>query len=215
MPAVETQIADSQTADIPLLAAQAAIWYAQALDPASPVYNTGDAVEITGPLDEDRFEQALRQTVDEAQALSAVVVTGPDGTPRQRLRPGRSWPLHHLDLRAAADPAAEAEAWMRADLARPADLAEGPLFTHALIRLTGDRRLWYRRIHHLAVDAYALTLLGDRVAALYAARATGAEPAPSPFAGLAEAAAEEAAYRGSAEYEADRAHWSARMAGAG
>ncbi|MEV7184699.1 amino acid adenylation domain-containing protein [Kitasatospora sp. NPDC093102] len=214
MPAVETQIADSQTADIPLLAAQAAIWYAQALDPASPVYNTGDAVEITGPLDEDRFEQALRQTVDEAQALSAVVVAGPDGTPRQRLRPGRSRPLHRLDLRAAADPAAEAEAWMRADLARPADLAEGPLFTHALIRLTEDRRLWYRRIHHLAVDAYALTLLGDRVAALYAARTTGAEPAPSPFAGLAEAAAEEAAYRGSAEYEADRAHWSARMAGA-
>ncbi|MBD0672654.1 condensation domain-containing protein, partial [Streptomyces sp. CBMA156] len=84
MPAVETQIADSQTDDIPLLAAQAAIWYAQALDPASPVYNTGDAVEITGPLDEDRFEQALRQAVAEADALSAVVVTGPDGTPRQR-----------------------------------------------------------------------------------------------------------------------------------
>ncbi|MEU3562573.1 amino acid adenylation domain-containing protein [Kitasatospora sp. NPDC006786] len=215
MPAVETQIADSQTADVPLLAAQAAIWYAQALDPASPVYNTGDAVEITGPLDEDRFEQALRQAVDEAQALSAVVVTGPDGTPRQRLRPGRRWPLHRLDLRAAADPAAEAEAWMRADLARPADLAEGPLFTHALIRLAEDRRIWYRRIHHLAVDAYALTLLGERIAALYAARVTGAEPAPNPFAGLAEAAAEEAAYRGSAQYEADRAHWSARMAGAG
>ncbi|MFJ6381596.1 amino acid adenylation domain-containing protein [Kitasatospora sp. NPDC092039] len=214
MPAVETQIADSQTADVPLLAAQAAIWYAQALDPASPVYNTGDAVEITGPLDEDRFEQALRQAVDEAQALNAVVVTGPDGTPRQRLRPGRHWPLHRLDLRAAADPAAEAEVWMRADLARPADLAEGPLFTHALIRLTDDRRVWYRRIHHLAVDAYALTLLGDRVAALYTARTTGAEPAPSPFAGLAEAAAEEAAYRESAEYEADRAHWSARMADA-
>ncbi|MFD4657651.1 amino acid adenylation domain-containing protein [Kitasatospora sp. NPDC058444] len=219
MPAVETQIADSpvaeiQTSDIPLLAAQAAIWYAQALDPASPVYNTGDAVEITGPLDEDRFEQVLRQAVDEAQALSAVVVTGPDGTPRQHLCPDGSWPLHRLDLRAAADPAAEAEAWMRADLARPADLAEGPLFTHALIRTAEDRRLWYRRIHHLAVDAYALTLLGERIAALYAARTTGAEPAPNPFAELAEVAAEEAAYRESAEYEADRAHWSARMADA-
>ncbi|MFE4393979.1 MULTISPECIES: amino acid adenylation domain-containing protein [Streptomycetaceae] len=234
MPAVETQIADSQTvdsqiadsraahsrtvdgqaADVPLLAAQAAIWYAQALDPDSPVYNTGDAVEITGPLDDERFEQALRQAVEEAQALSAVVVTDPDGTPRQRLSPGRHWPLHRLDLRAAEDPAAEAEAWMRADLARPADLAEGPLFTHALIRLTGDRRLWYRRIHHLAVDAYALTLLGDRVAALYTALVTGTDPAPNPFAGLAEAAAEEAAYRESAQYGADRAHWSARMADA-
>ncbi|MFJ9691145.1 amino acid adenylation domain-containing protein [Kitasatospora sp. NPDC101183] len=209
MPAVDTQ-----AADVPLLPAQAAIWYAQALDPASPVYNTGDAVEITGPLDEERFERALRRAVDEAEALGAVVVTGPDGTPRQRPRPGRPWPLHHLDLRTAADPDAEAEQWMRADLARPADLTEGPLFTHALIRLAEDRTLWYRRIHHLAVDAYALNLLGERVAALYTAHATGAEPAPTPFAPLAETAAEEAAYRTGEEYQADRAHWAARTEGA-
>ncbi|MBD0695624.1 amino acid adenylation domain-containing protein [Streptomyces sp. CBMA123] len=220
MPAVETQPADQQptgapTADIPLLAAQAAVWYAQSLDPASPAYNTGDAVEITGPLDEDAFAAALRRTVDEAEALGAVVVTGPDGTPYQRLRPaGPRWPLHRLDLRAAHDPDAEAEAWMRADLARPADLTTGPLFTQALIRLTDDRRLWYRRIHHLAVDAYALTLLGDRVAARYTAHTTGTEPGPSPFAGLAEAAAEEAAYRAGGDYAADRAHWTAHLAGA-
>ncbi|MFI8456177.1 amino acid adenylation domain-containing protein [Kitasatospora sp. NPDC085464] len=254
MPAAETHPGDTQTgdtqpgdtvdsgtvetlaADVPLLAAQAAIWYAQELDPASPVYNTGDAVEIVGPLDEDRFERALRQAVEEAEALSAVVVTGPDGTPRQRLQPGCHWPLHRLDLRVAATPAevvtpAEAaEAWMRADLARPVDLAEGPLFAHALIRLADDRRLWYRRIHHLAVDAYALTLLGDRVAELYraagvaagaeragaadAAEPAGAEPAPSPFARLSDAAAEEAAYRAGEDYRADRAYWTARMAGA-
>ncbi|MFF0408961.1 amino acid adenylation domain-containing protein [Kitasatospora sp. NPDC004745] len=210
MPAVDTQ-----AADVPLLAAQAAIWYAQALDPDSSAYNTGDAVEITGLLDEDLFEESLRQAVDEAEALSAVVVTGPDGTPRQRLSPGPRWPLHRLDLRAAHDPDAEAEAWMRADLARPADLTRGPLFTQALIRLADDRTWWYRRIHHLAVDAYALTLLGERVAELYTAHATATEPAARPFADLAEAAAEEAAYRDGEEYPADRAHWAARLADAG
>ncbi|MBO1420191.1 condensation domain-containing protein, partial [Streptomyces sp. FH025] len=196
----EIRATEPQAADVPLLAAQAAIWYAQSLDPASPAYNTGDAVEIAGPLDEDAFETALRQAVDEAEALGAVVVTAPDGTPRQRLHPDRRWPLHRLDLRAAHDPAAEAEAWMRADLARPADLTTGPLFTQALIRLADDRHLWYRRIHHLAVDAYALTLLGERVAALYTAHAAGIESDPSPFASLAEAAAEEAAYRLGEEY---------------
>ncbi|MFJ4187135.1 amino acid adenylation domain-containing protein [Kitasatospora sp. NPDC089509] len=214
MPAVATQSAATQPVDIPLLAAQAAVWYAQSLDPASPVYNTGDAVEITGPLDEDAFEAALRGTVDEAEALGAVVVTGPDGTPHQRPRPTGRWPLHRLDLRSAADPEAEAEAWMRADLARPADLATGPLFTHALVRLADDRRLWYRRIHHLAVDAYALTLIGERVAARYTAHVAGTDPGPSPFAGLAEAAAEEAAYRAGDDHRADRAHWTAHLAGA-
>ncbi|KJY25873.1 condensation domain-containing protein, partial [Streptomyces sp. NRRL S-495] len=186
--AASDPVAVPAAADVPLLATQAAIWYAQALDPDSPVYNTGDAVEITGPLDAGLFESALRRTVDEADALSAVVLaentgaensgaeyTGAensgaedaDPSPRQRLTPGRPWTLHHLDLRAEADPEAAAETWMRADLARPVDLTEGPLFTQALIRLAEDRHWWYQRVHHLAVDAYALTLLTGRVAELY------------------------------------------------
>ncbi|MGW4894979.1 condensation domain-containing protein [Kitasatospora sp. NPDC004240] len=198
--------------DVPLLATQAAIWYAQVLDPGSPGYNTGDAVEITGPLDAGLFERALRQTVDEADALHALV-TAEDGTPRQRLRPGRPWPLHRLDLSTAADPDGEAEDWMRADLARPVDLAEGPLFAQALIRLGADRHLWYRRVHHLAVDAYALTLIGGRVAELYTALATGAAPGPRTFATPAEVAAEESAYRAGEQYAADREFWRERLAG--
>ncbi|MER7703653.1 amino acid adenylation domain-containing protein [Kitasatospora sp. NPDC097605] len=202
-------------ADVPLLATQAAIWYAQALDPDSPVYNTGDAVEITGSLDAALFETALRRAVDEADALSAVVVARGGGeAPHQRLTPGRGWPLHHLDLRADADPEATAEAWMRADLARPVDLAEGPLFTQALIRLTDERHWWYQRVHHLAVDAYALTLLTGRVAELYTALTTGTRPSDRTFATPAEVAAEEAAYRAGQEHTADREFWRERLAGA-
>ncbi|MEU6234713.1 amino acid adenylation domain-containing protein [Kitasatospora sp. NPDC047058] len=212
--AASDPVAVPAAADVPLLATQAAIWYAQALDPDSPVYNTGDAVEITGPLDADLFEAALRQAVGEAEALSAVVTAGEDGAPRQQLRPGHAWPLHRLDLCAAEDPDAEAEAWMRADLARPVDLATGPLFTQALIRLADDRHCWYQRVHHLAVDAYALTLLGGRVAELYTAHVSGEQPAGRSFATPAEAAAEEAAYREGPDYAADQAFWRDRLAGA-
>ncbi|MEK2490845.1 amino acid adenylation domain-containing protein [Kitasatospora purpeofusca] len=218
--AASDPVAVPAATDVPLLATQAAIWYAQALDPESPVYNTGDAVEITGPLDAGLFESALRRTVDEADALSAVVVTentgaeGTDPAPRQRLAPGRPWTLHHLDLRAEADPEAAAETWMRADLARPVDLAEGPLFTQALIRLAEDRHWWYQRVHHLAVDAYALTLLAGRVAELYTALTTGTRPTDRTFATPAEVAAEEAAYRAGPEHAADRAFWRDRLAGA-
>ncbi|MFD4904904.1 amino acid adenylation domain-containing protein [Kitasatospora purpeofusca] len=223
--AASDPVAVPAATDVPLLATQAAIWYAQALDPDSPVYNTGDAVEITGPLDAGLFESALRRTVDEADALSAVVLahdpadaegTEPDAdpAPRQRLAPGRPWTLHHLDLRAEADPEAAAESWMRADLARPVDLAEGPLFTQALIRLAEDRHWWYQRVHHLAVDAYALTLLTGRVAELYTALTTGTRPTDRTFATPAEVAAEEAAYRAGPEHAADRAFWRDRLDGA-
>ncbi|MFD8318723.1 amino acid adenylation domain-containing protein [Kitasatospora purpeofusca] len=218
--AASDPVAVPAATDVPLLATQAAIWYAQALDPDSPVYNTGDAVEITGPLDAALFESALRRTVDEADALSAVVVAedpdteDADPAPRQRLAPGRPWTLHHLDLRAEVDPEAAAEAWMRADLARPVDLAEGPLFTQALIRLAEDRHWWYQRVHHLAVDAYALTLLTGRVAELYTALTAGTRPTDRTFATPAEVAAEEAAYRAGPEHAADRAFWRDRLAGA-
>ncbi|MFF7589268.1 amino acid adenylation domain-containing protein [Kitasatospora purpeofusca] len=218
--AASDPVAVPAAADVPLLATQAAIWYAQALDPDSPVYNTGDAVEITGPLDAGLFESALRRTVDEADALSAVVVTESTGAedtdpaPRQRLAPGRPWTLHHLDLRAEADPEAAAETWMRADLASPVDLTEGPLFTQALIRLAEDRHWWYQRVHHLAVDAYALTLLTGRVAELYTALTAGTRPTDRAFATPAEVAAEEAAYRAGPEHAADRAYWRDRLAGA-
>ncbi|WP_327074620.1 amino acid adenylation domain-containing protein [Kitasatospora purpeofusca] len=218
--AASDPVAVPAATDVPLLATQAAIWYAQALDPESPVYNTGDAVEITGPLDAGLFESALRRTVDEADALSAVVVTentgaeDADPAPRQRLAPGRPWTLHHLDLRAEADPEAAAGTWMRADLARPVDLAEGPLFTQALIRLAEDRHWWYQRVHHLAVDAYALTLLTGRVAELYTSLTTGTRPTDRTFATPAEVAAEEAAYRAGPEHAADRAFWRDRLAGA-
>ncbi|MEV6973095.1 amino acid adenylation domain-containing protein [Kitasatospora sp. NPDC093806] len=220
--AASDPVAVPAAADVPLLATQAAIWYAQALDPDSPVYNTGDAVDITGPLDADLFEGALRQAVGEADALHAVVVAedtesvteAETAAPRQRLTPGRPWPLHRLDLRADADPEAAAEAWMRADLARPVDLAEGPLFTQALIRLADDRHRWYQRVHHLAVDAYALTLLAGRVAELYTAHATGTRPTERTFATPAEVAAEEAAYRQGEDHRADREFWRARLTGA-
>ncbi|CAN3983900.1 amino acid adenylation domain-containing protein [Kitasatospora purpeofusca] len=218
--AASDPVAVPAATDVPLLATQAAIWYAQALDPESPVYNTGDAVEITGPLDAGLFESALRRTVDEADALSAVVVTentgaeDADPAPRQRLAPGRPWTLHHLDLRAEADPEAAAGTWMRADLARPVDLAEGPLFTQALIRLAEDRHWWYQRVHHLAVDAYALTLLTGRVAELYTSLTAGTRPTDRTFATPAEVAAEEAAYRAGPEHAADRAFWRDRLAGA-
>ncbi|MFE7559373.1 amino acid adenylation domain-containing protein [Kitasatospora sp. NPDC057500] len=213
--AASDPVAVPAAADVPLLATQAAIWYAQALDPDSPVYNTGDAVEITGPLDAELFETALRRAVGEADALSAVVVTDGRGeAPHQRLTPGRAWPLHHLDLRADADPEATAEAWMRADLARPVDLAEGPLFTQALIRLADERHWWYQRVHHLAVDAYALTLLTGRVAELYTALTTGTRPTDRTFATPAEVAAEEAAYRAGHEHAADREFWRERLTGA-
>ncbi|MFE5329746.1 amino acid adenylation domain-containing protein [Embleya sp. NPDC056575] len=200
---------------LPLLAAQAGIHYAQALAPDDPEYNTADRIEIRGPLDADLFARALRQVGAEAETLNLLVSIGPDATPVQGVRStadSREDPLHRIDVRTAADPEAAAEEWLRADLARPIDPTTGPLVTHTLFRLADDRHWWYRRVHHIAVDAYALTLIGRRVAELYTAFATHATTTPNPFGTLRELVAEEADYRASEAYDTDRAFWLEHLA---
>ncbi|GAA4823433.1 amino acid adenylation domain-containing protein [Streptomyces ziwulingensis] len=188
---------------LPLTAAQSGMWYAQALDPLSPAQNTAECLEIDGPLDPEVFAAALRRVTGEAEALRVRVADTPDG-PRQYLPESVEPPLT-VDL--ASSPA-EAEAWMRADLAEPFDLAAGPLFRQALLRVGEDRWLWYQCVHHLVMDGYGYSLLVRRTAEVYSALARGEEPAPRAFGTLAGLVADDAAYRASPAFEADRVHWS-------
>lgn len=197
---------------LPLTGAQAGIWLAQQLAPGSPVFNTADAVELVGPFDEAVVASSIRAVLDEAEALHARFVDSPDG-PRQVLLASRDWPLPVVDLRADADPSAAAGAWMADDLARPADLATGPLFTSALLRTGDETWTWYLRIHHIATDAYATALLMRRVAERVAAGGVEPDPAPKPFGTVAELVDAEEAYRASDAYRSDRAFWADRLAG--
>ncbi len=129
-------------------------------------------MEIDGPLDAGLFAEALRRAVGEAETL-ALRVSETDGVPVQRIVPAAEPVVHRLEMTEA-----EAEAWMREDLARPVDFtADGSLMTQALIRIGEGRHRWYQRVHHIAVDAYALSLVGQRAAELYRAL-VAEEPLP-------------------------------------
>ncbi|WP_327170524.1 amino acid adenylation domain-containing protein [Streptomyces sp. NBC_01336] len=192
---------------LPLTAAQSGMWYAQSLDPLSPAQNTAECLEIDGPLDQELFAGALRQVIAETDALRVRVEDGPEG-PRQTVALSAALPLTVHDLRDVPDADGQAEAWMRADLAEPCDLAAGPLFRHALFRVGQERWLWYQRIHHLVMDGFGYSLLVRRTAEVYSALVRGQDPGPRTFGTLAGLVAQDAAYRSSEAFAADRAHWS-------
>lgn len=202
---------DAADTVLPLTAAQSGMWYAQALDPLSPAQNTAECLEIDGPLDPELFAAALRRVTAEADALRVRVEDTPRG-PRQYIRAVVEPPIAVHDLRGVTGAADRAEAWMRADLAEPCDLAAGPLFRHALFRVGERRWLWYQRIHHLVMDGFGYSLLVRRVAEVYTALAQGAEPPPASFGALADLVAADADYRSSGAFEADRAHWAEAFA---
>ncbi|MET7645254.1 amino acid adenylation domain-containing protein [Streptomyces sp. NPDC005426] len=192
---------------LPLTAAQSGMWYAQSLDPLSPAQNTAECLEIDGPLDPEVFAAALRRVTAEADALRVRIDDGPRG-PHQLVAASVGLPLTVHDLRDEPDADRRAEAWMRADLAEPCDLAAGPLFRHALFRVGQERWLWYQRIHHLVMDGFGYSLLVRRTAEVYSALVRGQDPGPRPFGTLTDLVAQDAGYRASEAFAADRAHWS-------
>lgn len=193
----------------PLTEAQDGLWYAQALDPDNPVFNTGQFIDLTGPLDLAAFARAHASAVAQTAALRLRFGTR-DGVPQQWL--GDTAPdLEIVDLSPRPDPEAEARRLMAQDSATPVDLAAGPVARFVLYRLGPDRAFWYERIHHLAIDGFGFVLFTNRVGDLYSAE-TGARPAPAPFPPFDQALTADADYRKAPRRTKDAAFWRDRMA---
>ncbi|MDT6983472.1 amino acid adenylation domain-containing protein [Streptomyces lusitanus] len=196
----------------PLLAAQEGIWAGQQLDTDSPAYNTAEYLRIAGPVDPAVFDRALHLVVAETEALNVTFDTDDSGRPRQIPTHVGDWRTHIADLIAEPDPHAAALAWMDQDMARPVDLARGPVFGHALLRTGPREHLWYHRVHHIALDGFGLSLVARRVAEVYSALMVAAPVPASGFGTLESVLEEEASYRASARHDRDRTYWTGRYA---
>lgn len=189
-------------AEAPLTEAQAGLWYAQALDPANPVFNTGLCLELRGTLDLGAFAAAVNGMVAEADALALRLRPGAEGAVQAVDESRRPW-LEVIDLTGAPEPEAAARAAMARDMAT----AQERLATERLYILGPAHHLWYQRVHHLAADAFGTDLLLRRVATLYAGRDG------KPLAPLAAALAADAEYRAGPKRAEDAAFWRAAMDG--
>ncbi len=191
---------------LPLSDAQLGIWFAQTINPSSPAYNLAEYLEIAGCIDAALFETALRQVVNETEALRVRFVSGTDG-PGQILGPAPDWSMSFVDVSAAINSQAAAERWMKGDLARPVDITQGPLFTYALFKAAPDRFFWYSRYHHIVMDGFGFALMAGRVADIYSALAAGLPADADTSGSLALLLEDDAGYRASQRFEQDRQFW--------
>lgn len=190
----------------PLTQAELGIWYAQRIDPANPVFNTGQYLELRGPLDIDALRRAIDTVADEADALALRVVEtgdGPHALVDERHRPR----LQQVDLTAAADPLAEARARIVRDMQTAVDPTRDPVAVQVLYVLGAGHHIWYQRIHHIAIDGYGTTLLTARICDLYASFVTGREPVTVPFGPRNAVVAAGQDYMASDRFAADRQFW--------
>ncbi|GAB2728292.1 amino acid adenylation domain-containing protein [Streptomyces bullii] len=191
----------------PVTGGQSGIWLAQQIEPDGSAYNVSFVLRLRGDIDLDRLTAAVRRAAEEAECLHVRIVAG-DGAPRQApTRLPVDVPL--VDVSGEADPRDAAGRWMEAERDRPADLAAGPLFAQALLRLSDDHVWWYQRYHHIVIDGVGIARITRRAGDLY----TSGDQAPAPDWSLTRLVEADTAYRASEHYTRDRAYWLERMAG--
>ena len=186
--------------------AELGLWYAQRIDPANPVFNTGQYLELVGPLDLEAFGRAVDTVMVEADGLALRVVEGPDG-PTARIDPAARPVLQQIDLTDVDDPHGEAMALIQRDMGTAVDPRRDALAAQVLFLLGPDHHIWYQRIHHLVIDGYGTTLLTSRIADLYRAAITDTTPRTAPLVPRAVAVAAEREYIDSDRYASDRQFW--------
>ncbi|MFI6447193.1 condensation domain-containing protein [Kitasatospora sp. NPDC050543] len=157
----------------PLSHAQQRMWLMDHLGQGGALYNVPVATRLRGPLDTEALAAALTALTDR-HAILRTRYGSRDDQPYQQATAPAPVPVPVL----AARPE-EAAALLRAEAARPFDLACGPVLRALALRHAPDDHTVLLTLHHIAVDGGSLPLITEELAALYPAALTG-RPAELP-----------------------------------
>lgn len=169
----------AQDITAPATSAQRRLWLAARLLGNSAAYNETQAVRLHGRLDESALRVALDGLVARHAGLRTVFRAGSgDETVVQVVRPGLRIPLLVTDARGQSSDGADRTiaAALTEESGRGYDLAEGPLFTPRLIRLTDDDQVLVLGMHHIVTDAHSAGLMTSDLEELYRAAVENRAP---------------------------------------
>ncbi|HEU4562741.1 MAG TPA: amino acid adenylation domain-containing protein, partial [Longimicrobium sp.] len=200
----------------PLSFAQERLWFLDRLVPGNATYNISLALRLEGALDEAALERALVEIVRRHEALRTVFAEV-DGSPVQVITPFGGFTLRLDDLSGLADAEREVEVRRRAteEAMRPFDLAAGPLFRAALLRLGEEGSVLLLSMHHIVSDGWSMEVFFRELSALYAAYREGREsPLPELAVQYADYAAWQREHLRGEVLERQLSYWRERLAGA-
>ncbi|HEX8202153.1 MAG TPA: amino acid adenylation domain-containing protein, partial [Isosphaeraceae bacterium] len=200
---------------LPASFAQQRLWFLDQLEPGSAAYNIPVAVRLAGRLDVGALGRALAEVVRRHEALRTTFASE-GGVPRQVIAPAQALALPVTDLTdlPESDRRAEALRRLRAEAARPFDLARGPLVRAGLFRLGEAEHVVAVTMHHIVSDGWSIGVLVREVAALYDAFRRGApSPLPEPALQYADYAAWQRRWLQGEVLQTQLDYWAGQLAG--
>lgn len=202
-------IAVSRDAPLPLSYFQERLWVLNRLDPASTAFNMAGVWKRAVPTDIPTLEAALQTVIGRHEVLRACV-TDDSGAPALRLLPVQSVPIteHDFTHLTVHEEDEHLTAAMRVAAATPFDLAMQAPSRFAIYKLSGGRCATLVCLHHIAADAWSISVLGREVTAAYEGT-----PGPAPVLQYADYAAWQRAAQDPRALAADLQWWEQRLKG--
>jgi amino acid adenylation domain-containing protein len=168
---------------LPLSFAQERMWFLDRLLPGSPLYNIGYRVRLRGAVDPEALRSALEGLLHRHEALRTVFPER-EGRPLQVVTEPAPFvlPLADLSVLLAELAQDQVERMAEEESRRPFDLAAGPLFRAALVRVADAEWTLLLALHHVVADGWSMEILFRELAHLYAAHVDERAPALPPLA---------------------------------
>ncbi|HEX9935555.1 MAG TPA: amino acid adenylation domain-containing protein, partial [Longimicrobium sp.] len=216
LPVLPPVVPAGRTGALPLSFAQERLWFIDRLEPGSAAYNLSVAWRLGGALDEAALERALGEIVRRHEALRTVFGEV-DGSPVQIVAPfgGFALPVEDLSGLSEAERGAAARRRAGEEAVLPFDLAAGPLFRAALLRLGEEDHVLLLSMHHIVSDGWSMGLLYREMSTLYEAFARGeASPLPELAVQYADYAVWQREQLAGEVLDRQLSYWRERLAGA-
>ncbi len=159
---------------------QQRLWFLDQLDPGQAFYNIPSSVRLRGKLNVPALRNSIAELMRRHEILRTSFVEM-NGRPIMVIAPQISVPLPMVDL--SELPSAQQESELRRlanEIARlPFDLARGPLFRTALLKLAAEDHVVLFTMHHIISDGWSVNILMQEMGVLYQAFVQG-QPSPLP-----------------------------------
>lgn len=151
-----------------LTASQQSMLLGQLLQPNDPLYNMVMSFKISGAIDVEIFRKSFQSLIDSSDILRMVVLSKANGehSAYQAIKQHVSHSLELEDFSFEADPTAAYQSWLSQRKLKSFDLTKA-LFDSVLIKLSATSFIWYFNQHHLATDAWSVSVLYDKMQQIY------------------------------------------------
>ncbi|WP_458121519.1 non-ribosomal peptide synthase/polyketide synthase [Paenibacillus sp. Z6-24] len=151
----------------PLSSAQKRLFILGQMENGKVSYNMPGVMQVDGPLDRTRLEEAFRDLIRRHASLRTLFITV-EGEPVQQI-------LEQVPFAINFETASEEQAeQFISQFVRPFDLAQAPLLRVGLIQLEEERHLLLFDMHHIISDGVSMNILIEEVVRYY----HGEQPAP-------------------------------------